>query len=126
MDHEILPIHGRIMHPQTQGKIERFHRTMNQELLKNKCFADLNEAEMQLQKLRRKYNEVRPHEALGMKTPAQVYIPSTRHYTDKIEKYEYSGRYQVYKVNNWVTCVGHLAESILARPWQMYILKSAV
>lgn len=101
MDHEILPIHGRIMHPQTQGKIERFHRTMNQELLKNKCFADLKEADMQLQNWRQKYNEVRPHEALGMKPPAQVYMPSTRQYTDAIEKYEYDGRYQVYKVNNW-------------------------
>jgi hypothetical protein len=36
-----------------------------------------------------------------MKPPAQVYMPSTRHYTDAIEKYEYGGRYQVYKVNNW-------------------------
>jgi transposase InsO family protein len=101
MDHEILPIHGRIMHPQTQGKIERFHRTMNQELLKNKSFMDLKEADMQLQNWRRKYNEVRPHEALGMKPPAQVYIPSTRQYTDAIERYEYDGSYQVYKVNNW-------------------------
>lgn len=101
MDHEILPIHGRIMHPQTQGKIERFHRTMNQELLKNACFTDLVEADQEFQRWRRKYNEVRPHEALGMKPPAQVYTPSTRQYTDEIEKFEYSGHYQVYKVNNW-------------------------
>ena len=101
MDHEILPIHGRIMHPQTQGKIERFHRTMNQELLKNNRFADLNDADMQLQNWRRKYNEVRPHEALGMKPPAQVYIPSTRLYTDVVARYDYDGSCQVYKVNNW-------------------------
>ena len=101
MDHEILPIHGRIMHPQTQGKIERFHRTMNQELLKNAHFADLTEADLELQSWRRKYNEVRPHEALGMKPPAEVYTPSTRQYKDTIEKFEYSGHYQVYKINNW-------------------------
>jgi len=101
MDHEILPIHGRIMHPQTQGKIERFHRTMNQELLKNARFADLTEADLELQSWRRKYNEVRPHEALGMKPPAEIYMPSTRQYKDAIERYEYSGQYQVYKVNNW-------------------------
>ena len=101
MDHEILPIHGRIMHPQTQGKIERFHRTMNQELLKNTRFADLNDADLQLQNWRRKYNEVRPHEALGMKPPAQVYIPSTRLYTDVVARYDYDGSCQVYKVNNW-------------------------
>jgi len=33
MDHDILPIHGRVRHPQTQGKIERFHRVMKDELL---------------------------------------------------------------------------------------------
>lgn len=34
MDLDVTPIHGRIMHPQTQGKIERFHRTMKQEALR--------------------------------------------------------------------------------------------
>lgn len=101
MDHDILPIHGRLMHPQTQGKIERFHRTMNQEILKNTSFANLAEADTQLQSWRRKYNEVRPHEALGMKPPAQVYVPSTRQYNDAVDKYEYSGLYHVRKVNNW-------------------------
>ncbi len=32
MDLDVSPIHGRIMHPQTQGKIERFHRTMKSEI----------------------------------------------------------------------------------------------
>ena len=36
MDLDILPVHGRIKHPQTQGKIERFHRTMKEELEKRK------------------------------------------------------------------------------------------
>lgn len=101
MDHDILPVHGRIMHPQTQGKIERFHRTMNQELLKNKSFLDLADADLHLQNWRRKYNEVRPHEALGLKPPAQVYVPSTRIYRDTPDKFEYSGLYPVRKVNNW-------------------------
>ena len=74
---------------------------MNQELLKNNCFANLKEADMQLQNWRQKYNEVRPHEALGMKPPAQVYMPSTRLYTDAIARYEYDTSCQVYKVNNW-------------------------
>ena len=43
MDLDILPIHGRIMHPQTQGKIERFHRTMKAELLREP-FLDLKDA----------------------------------------------------------------------------------
>ena len=34
MNNDILPIHGRLSHPQTQGKIERFHRTMKDEFHK--------------------------------------------------------------------------------------------
>jgi len=100
MDYDILPIHGRIMHPQTQGKIERFHRTMNQELLKHSTFADLADVDMHLQNWRRKYNEIRPHEALGLKAPAQVYVPSLREYHEKPDKFEFSGLYPVRKVNN--------------------------
>lgn len=101
MDLDITPIHGRVMHPQTQGKIERFHRTMKNELLKHNDFADLAEASNALNQWRVKYNEIRPHEALGLKCPADVYIPSTRPYPDKIQPYEYSGIYRMIKVNNW-------------------------
>ena len=101
MDLDIIPIHGRIMHPQTQGKIERFHRTMKTELLEHRIFANLSEASVALDQWRIKYNEVRPHEALGMKCPAEVYIPSQRSYPTKIEPYEYSGLYHMVKVNNW-------------------------
>lgn len=101
MDYNVLPIHGRFMHPQTQGKIERFHRTMKQELLNHTTFFDLPDASLQLQVWRHKYNEIRPHEALGLRTPAQVYVPSMRNYRDEPDKFEYSGIYPVRKVNNW-------------------------
>jgi transposase InsO family protein len=101
MDHDVLPIHGRIMHPQTQGKIERFHRTMNQELLRHHTFSDLDDATAQLAAWRRRYNEERPHEALGMKPPAQLYVPSTREYRSVTKPFEYSGEYPVRKTNNW-------------------------
>ncbi|MDO4365105.1 MAG: IS481 family transposase [Clostridia bacterium] len=101
MNLDILPIHGRIVHPQTQGKIERFHRTLKNELLKHKSFADISEADECLQSWRLKYNNVRPHEALGMLTPADVYIPSERQYLESIPNYEYSGQFHVIKVNSW-------------------------
>lgn len=101
MDLDIFPIHGRIMHPQTQGKIERFHRTMKNELLKYNDFADLEDATRQIQCWREKYNELRPHEALGMKCPAEVYVKSEREYPKRIHEYEYSGTYRMVKVNNW-------------------------
>ena len=101
MDLDVAPIHGRILHPQTQGKIERFHRTMKKELLKYHDFADLAQATIAFEQWRIKYNEVRPHAALNMRCPADVYIPSTRIYSGKIESYEYSGIYRMIKVNNW-------------------------
>ena len=101
MDLDILPIHGRIKHPQTQGKIERFHRTMKQELLNHTVMADIADAQNKFAVWRDKYNNIRPHEALGMKRPGEVYEPSKRQYSEKIPKYEYGGQYHVIKVNSW-------------------------
>ncbi len=99
MDLDILPIHGRPFHPQTQGKIERFHRTMKNELLKRNSFVDLSDADKHLKEWRTKYNEVRPHEAIEMLCPADVYIPSKRLYPDRIEPYEYNDMNRILKVN---------------------------
>lgn len=102
---DVLPIHGRIKHPQTQGKIERFHKTLNCELLKHNSFSNIDDANYHIQLWRDKYNNVRPHEALGMKTPSQVYTKSNRIYTGKISEYEYSGIYPIKKVN----CKGYIS-----------------
>lgn len=101
MDLDVLPIHGRIKHPQTQGKIERFHRTMKQELLNHTTIADIEDARSKLRHWRDKYNNVRPHEALGRKRPSDVYEPSRRPYVENIPKHEYGGEYHVIKVNSW-------------------------
>ncbi len=101
MNHDVLPIHGRIKHPQTQGKIERFHRAMNQELLKHYTPTDISDAERVLAEWRDCYNNERPHEALGMKCPSEVYVPSNREYHDTVLKYEYGGEHHVRKVNSW-------------------------
>lgn len=101
MNHDILPIHGRVKHPQTQGKIERFHRSMKYELLKHNTFKNINEADFALQNWRLKYNEIRPHEALGMRCPAEVYQRSEREYIDTVKNYEYGGQFHVIKVNSW-------------------------
>ena len=101
MNHDVLPIHGRIKHPQTQGKIERFHRTMQEELLKHTVMENIDDANNKFQLWREKYNNIRPHEALGMKCPAEVYIPSSRAYSDEVSPYEYGGQFHVIKVNSW-------------------------
>lgn len=102
---DILPVHCRIRHPQTQGKIERFHRTLKDELLKYTEFQNIDDANCKIQQWRDKYNNIRPHEALGMLTPSDVYTKSDRVYTGKILDYEYSGQYPVLKVN----CKGYLS-----------------
>lgn len=99
MDLDILPIHGRIMHPQTQGKIERFHRTMKQELL-IEPLASMDHANIVFRDWRWKYNEIRPHYALGMKTPGSVYQPSTRSYYQP-KPYVYDEGARLVKINNW-------------------------
>ena len=99
MCHDVLPIHGRVRHPQTQGKIERFHRTLNGELLKHNTFSDIADVDQAIQDWRNKYNNIRPHEALNMLTPSEVYEKSKRKYNPKISEYEYSGTFPIKKVN---------------------------
>ena len=99
MDLDVLPIHGRALHPQTQGKIERFHRTMKNELIKRSTFTDISDADKQLQEWRIKYNEVRPHHGIELCRPSDIYIPSQRKYPEEIKPYEYSGIYRTLKVN---------------------------
>lgn len=101
MDLDVAPIHGRVMHPQTQGKIERFHRSMKNELLDHCVFANLQEARETIEPWRVKYNTVRPHEALNMNCPADVYTASEREYKGTTAPYEYDGSHRVIKVNNW-------------------------
>lgn len=118
MDHDVLPIHGRIMHPQTQGKIERFHRTMKTELLKYRVFENVEDADRALQEWRLKYNLIRPHEALDMRCPADVYIPSNRVYVDRVKPHEYSGQYHMIKVNSW----GYVRFD----RWQVYLSETMI
>lgn len=99
MDLDILPIHGRIMHPQTQGKIERFHRTMKEELLRTTP-ENMEHARKMFKEWQWEYNELRPHYALGMKTPGSVYTASNRTYAEP-KPYDYDVNARLIKVNNW-------------------------
>ncbi len=118
MDLDVLPIHGRIKHPQTQGKIERFHRTMKQELLNHTAISDIEDAKVQFSRWQDKYNNLRPHEALGMKTPGEVFVPSKKEYKEKIETFEYSGAHHVIKVNSW----GYVRFD----KWQIYLSETMI
>jgi transposase InsO family protein len=62
MDLDVALIHGRPYHPQTQGKEERFHRTLKGEVLDGRTFRSLEEAETAFAAWREVYNSRRPHE----------------------------------------------------------------
>ena len=100
MDLGILTIHGRIRHPQTQGKEERYNRSMTRELLRQTTFKDFSDAWVKCAEYRKFYNEKRPHYALNLETPASKYIPSPRKYTANPEPWEYGSEYKLVKVKS--------------------------
>ena len=87
--------HGRPYHPQTQGKEERFHRTLKAEAIGNRCFANLEAVQAAFDRWREVYNSIRPHEAIGMEVPASRYVPSPRSMPEVISPPEYEPQVQV-------------------------------
>ena len=83
-------IHGRPYHPQTQGKAERFHRSLNAELLAHRPFADLADCQHRFDAWRHVYNTERPHEALGLEVPIARYKPSPRPFPESLPTIEYN------------------------------------
>lgn len=80
--------HSTPLHPQTNGKDERFHRTLKAEVLL-RTFADLGECQSAFNRWRAIYNQHRPHEALAMQTPVQRYAPSRVAYPEMLPEIEY-------------------------------------
>jgi transposase InsO family protein len=86
-------------HPQTQGKVERFHRTLKDGIRFNGRPTLWSDWQPLLEKYRCNYNEVRPHESLGMKTPSKRYAPSKLAYNPDPPQWEYPERAEVKRLN---------------------------
>lgn len=65
--------HGRPHHPQTQGKVERFHQTLQKWLRVQPQPITLDQLQTQLDEFVDYYNQQRPHRAIGRQTPAAVW-----------------------------------------------------
>lgn len=89
-----------VRHPQTQGKVERFHRSLEDALHERGFPARKTEWPSWLNAFRQEYNHVRPHEALGMATPASRWKPSSRAYQSEPARWEYDGTAPVTRVRS--------------------------
>lgn len=92
--------HGRPFHPQTQGKDERFHRTLKAEVLNGRQFADLAACQAAFDQWRPIYNHYRPHQALDLATPSQRYRPSRRAFPETLPVIAYADGDTIRKVND--------------------------
>jgi transposase InsO family protein len=90
LEQDIRVSHSRPYHPQTQGKDERFHRTLKAEALAGPPLENLDHAARHLDRWRHVYNTERPHEALGLHTPLDRYAISPRPYRPLVEPFDYA------------------------------------
>lgn len=85
----IKVVHSRPYHPQSRGKNERFHRTLNAEVFALTRFPHLTDVQRAFDRWREIYNFERPHEALGQEVPASRYRPSNRPMPHRLPEVEY-------------------------------------
>jgi len=93
-----------IRHPQTQGKVERFHRTLSESIRHKGRPNTLPDWKQALDCFLYEYNCIRPHESLQMATPSEYYQPSQKAYTPNPVQWEYPKGSVVEKLNTrgWI------------------------
>ena len=84
--------------PQQNGRHERMHRTLKAQTARPPE-ADLRSQQKRFDAFRHEFNHERPHEALQMKVPAELYRPSDRPYPKYLKSFVYPGHYEVRKVS---------------------------
>jgi transposase InsO family protein len=120
-------LHSRPYHPQSRGKNERFHRTLNKEVLSMTCFRGLKEAQRAFDAWLPIYNDERPHEALDMAVPADRYRPSPRPMPARLMEPEYDEKdivrkvgttkaYIQFKGRSWPVGQAFFGERVAIRP----------
>jgi hypothetical protein len=93
--------HSSPYHPQTCGKVERFHQTLKRWLTKQEPAETLQDLQAKLDRFRSSYNDERPHRALGRRTPAEAFaarpkatpsgVPITEHYRVRKDRIDNAG-----------------------------------
>lgn len=80
--------------PQHNGRHERMHRDLKAETTRPPA-ADLRSQQRRFDRFMQQHNHVRPHEALGQRTPATQYASSPRPYPERLPDPEYPSHYEV-------------------------------
>jgi transposase InsO family protein len=121
-------------HPEQNGRHERMHRTLKAEAI-SPPRKSMNEQQRVFDRFRATYNNDRPHEAIGQKTPASIYRSSAREYPTKLPEVDYPSNFSVRQVKDngcfkWQnqelylsgTLAGELVglEEIDNRIWKLY------
>ena len=84
--------------PEQNGRHERMHRTLKQETASPPA-PNLRQQQQRFMRFERVYNQHRPHEALGGKTPAEVYRASTKPYPERLPEMEYPAGVQLRRIS---------------------------
>lgn len=91
-------VHSRPFHPQTAGKEERFHLTLDWEVLDTRpVWENYDQVQAAFDRWRPVYNHERPHDSLGLRVPADRYQPSSRSYPEQIPPVDYPAGFVVRK-----------------------------
>lgn len=85
----VRPVHGRPYHPQTQGKVERFHGSIEREFLPRACSESPESFAEGLESWRQLYNFIRPHQAIGDVPPVRRWSPSPRRRPERLPEAHY-------------------------------------
>ena len=89
LEQDIQLLHGAVAHPQTQGKVERFHRTLGRRLRQWGVPTTSAAFARALARFEHEYNHVRPHAALALDVPAAHYQPSPRAFVPEPRAWTY-------------------------------------
>jgi putative transposase len=106
--------------PQQNGRHERMHRTLKAETVVPPA-ANLLSQQRRFNSFQREYNQERPHEALGGRTPADLYLPSARVFPSKLPDVEYPGHFEVRMVRHngtikWRGSHPYVSDALIGEP----------
>lgn len=94
MELGVQPVFSDPAHPEQNGSHERMHRELKGEATRPPGYS-LQAQQRKLNAFVKEYNELRPHDSLGMKTPAAAHTLSTRPYPEKIIEWNYPKNFHV-------------------------------